>query len=270
MSKRIKISAVSYLNTLPFLYGIKNSGALNDFDFEMDMPSICARKLIENEVDIALIPVAAIPYLKNPYFISDYCLGAKNKVRTVLLLSDVPLHEIKSVLLDYQSRTSVNLVKVLAAKYWKIAPKWLDASQGFETNIKNSTAGVVIGDRAFSLQKEFKFVFDLSEEWYKMNQLPFVFATWVANKPIEKEFIHNLNLALKFGLDNIDEVIYEFYINFPNSEIDLRHYFTQNIDFKLDKDKKISMRIFYDYLRELKLIPDKVINKNWKTLMTNF
>jgi chorismate dehydratase len=118
-NKNVKISAVSYLNTLPFLYGIKNHPGLKNFIFEQDIPSMCAKKLITNKVDIALIPVAAIPQVKTPYFISNYCLGAVNKVRTVLLLSEVPLHEIKTVLLDYQSRTSVNLVKVLAKKHWK-------------------------------------------------------------------------------------------------------------------------------------------------------
>jgi len=266
VKEKIKISAVSYLNTLPFLYGIKNSGALTNFDFELDMPSVCARKLIDGEVDIALIPVAAIPLVKDPYFISEHCLGAKNKVHTVLLLSEVPLEEIKSVLLDYQSRTSVNLVKVLAEKKWNIHPEWINASQGFETKIGGNTAGVVIGDRTFSLQKEFKYSYDLSEQWYQMTQLPFVFATWVANKPIDSEFIKDLNIALNYGVDRISEVVDEFFKNFPNSEIDLKHYLTQNIDFHLDNEKKKSMKLFHNYLQELHLLPDNATIPEWKFL----
>ena len=261
---KIRISAVSYLNTLPFLYGIKNSKFLSNFIFEQDVPSICAKKLINNEVDIALIPVAAIPYVKNPYFISDYCLGAKNKVKTVLLLSDVPLQEIKSVLLDYQSRTSVNLVKVLARKLWNIAPEWINTDTGFENSISGNMAGVVIGDRAFSLQKKFKYVYDLSEEWFKMTRLPFVFATWVSNKPIDNEFIRQFNKTLQYGLDNIDLVIQEFNKNFPNSEIELKKYLTENISFYLDEEKKESMKLFFDYLHELKLLPDIPEIENWK------
>jgi len=252
--QKIKISAVSYLNTLPFLYGIKNYTAFNNYIFEQDVPSMCAKKLINNEVDIALIPIAAIPQVKTPYFISDYCLGATNKVRTVLLLSDVPLNKIDSILLDYQSQTSVNLIKILASKFWNINLKWINAKIGFENDIKGKTAGVVIGDRAFSLKKKYEYVFDLSEEWYKMTRLPFVFATWIANKPIESEFVEQFNSALKFGLDNINNVVNEFNENFPDSPIDLKNYLTKNIDFYLDEKKKESIKVFYDLLIQLELL----------------
>ena len=257
--QKIKISAVSYLNTLPFLYGIKNHTAFKNYIFEQDVPSVCAKKLIYNEVDIALIPIAAIPQVKSPHFISDYCLGAVNKVRTVLLLSDVPLNEISSILLDYQSRTSINLIKILAHKFWDIKPRWIDAAPGFESDINDTIAGVVIGDRAFSLQKKYKYVFDLSEEWHKMTSLPFVFATWIANKPINQGFIRDFNKALQFGLDNLDNVITEYNINFPNSPIDLKDYLTQNIDFYLDNKKKESIKLFYDLLIELELLPVNAI-----------
>lgn len=255
MKETIKISAVSYLNTLPFIYGLENYKGLSDFTFEQDIPSICAKKLINNDTDIALIPVAAIPHVKEPYFVSNYCLGAVNKVHTVLLLSDVPLKSIDTVLLDYQSRTSVNLVKVLAAKHWNIAPKWIDASQGFEEKISNKTAGVVIGDRAFSLQKKFSYKYDLSGEWFKMTNLPFVFAAWVANKPIKKEFLDRFNEALQFGLNNLDIVIKDFNANNINSEINIEQYLKKNISFDLDRPKMESMKLFLDYLLELELIP---------------
>jgi chorismate dehydratase len=256
---KIKISAVSYLNTLPFLYGIKNHPASENYIFEQDIPSVCAKKLINNKVDIALIPVAAIPQVKTPFFISDYCLGATGKVRTVLLLSDVPLHEIEHVLLDYQSRTSINLIKILAKKHWNINPNWIDTKAGFEIKIKNKVAGVVIGDRAFSLKSKYKYVFDLSEEWFKMTGLPFVFATWIANKPIDNEFITRFNNALQFGLDNIDKVVEEFQQNFPDSPINLHKYLTKNIDFVMDEKKKESMKLFYDFLVELELLPANTI-----------
>ncbi len=257
--QKIKISAVSYLNTLPFLYGIKNHPGLESFIFEQDIPSICAKKLITNEVDIALIPVAAIPQVKTPYFISNYCLGALNKVRTVLLLSEVPLGEIITILLDYQSRTSVNLIKVLAKKHWNISPTWINAEIGFEDKIKDNVAGVVIGDRAFSLKSKYKYVFDLSEEWFKMTSHPFVFATWIANKPIDNKFITIFNNALQYGLDNLDKVVKEYHLNFPNSPIDLEKYLTQNIDFVMDEKKKQSIRLFYDLLVELELLPTGAI-----------
>lgn len=255
MKETIKISAVSYLNTLPFIYGLENVKGLPDFIFEKDIPSTCAKKLINNDVDIALIPIAAIPHVKEPYFVTKYCLGAINKVHTVLLLSDVPIKSIDTILLDYQSRTSVNLIKVLAAKHWDISPKWIDARPGFEEKISGKTAGVVIGDRAFSLQKKFSYKYDLSGEWYKMTGLPFVFATWVANKPLKKDFLDSFNKALQFGLNNLDTVINDFNANNINTEINIEQYLKQNISFDLDQPKMESMKLFFDYLFELELIP---------------
>jgi chorismate dehydratase len=194
--------------------------------------------------------------VKQPYFITDYCIGAFNEVRSVLLLSDVPLNEIKFVLLDYQSRTSVNLVKVLANKYWKIEPEWIPAEKDFEKNIKGNKAGVVIGDRTFELYHQFKYVYDLSSEWYKFTGLPFVFATWVANKKIAADFISQFNESLKFGISHIREVVDEFNKQNPVSEIDLYAYLTENISFLFDKEKKESLKLFYKFLSELKLIPE--------------
>jgi len=255
MSSKIKISAVSYLNTLPFLYGIKNSSIIEKIDFEQDIPSVCASKLLENKVDIALVPVAVIPLLENPYIISDYCIGAAGAVKTVLLLSDVPLHEIKSVYLDYQSRTSINLIKILAEKYWKINPKWINAEKGYEQNIKGNIAGLIIGDRTFHIQNQYRYVYDLAAEWEKYTALPFVFAAWTANKPIKEEFIHEFNHALSFGIENLEQVSKEYYANFPDSKINLHEYFTRFISYEFDSKKKQAMKMFFKELETMGLLP---------------
>lgn len=260
MNKKLKISAVSYLNTLPFLYGIKNSKIIDQIDFEQDIPSVCATKLLDNKVDLALVPVAVIPLLKNPHIISDFCIGANGKVKTVLLLSDVPLGEIQSIYLDYQSRTSVNLIQVLSKKYWKISPEWINAQKGYEQNIKGKKAGLIIGDRTFHLQKKYNYTFDLAEEWEKYTGLPFVFAVWVANKSVSKAFISDFNLALSSGINNIDKVVDEYHENFPESTINLHEYFTQYISYAFDDKKKQAMSLFFDELSSIGLASKKEIN----------
>ncbi len=237
----IKISAVSYLNSSPFVYGLAHSAIKNEYTLSLDIPSVCAEKLITGKVDIGLIPVAAIPQVTDARIISDYCIGANGRVKTVCLFSEVPLHEIKTILLDYQSRTSVMLTKILAKEYWKINPEWVNASPGFEKDIKGTTAGVVIGDRAFALSKDK--VFDLSLEWQNFTGLPFVFACWVANKDISEQFISTFNQALKNGLDNIDKTLDEF----PPSIVtkaEATKYLTENINYDLDPEKKKAMKLF--------------------------
>jgi chorismate dehydratase len=162
MSK-IKISCVSYLNSQPFVYGLKSSKDIHNLiDLSLDVPSICADKLINNEVDIGLIPVAALANMDQYEIISDYCIGANKKVLSVLLLSDYPLKEINNILLDDHSRTSNNLTKILAKHYWKTKPTYFN-----EKPINPSFLGKVsIGDKAFIEKNDYKYAYDLAEEWY--------------------------------------------------------------------------------------------------------
>lgn len=242
------------MNTLPFLYGIKHSGFLDNYKFMLDYPAICAKKLIDNEVDIALIPVASIPKVNSPKIISDYCIGSFKEVKSVLLLSDVPLEKIKTILLDYQSQTSIHLVQLLALKYWHINPKWTPAEKDFENTISGETAGVVIGDRTFALHNKHPYVYDLSLEWYKFTGFPFVFAAWVANKNIPSAFIEKLNKALEYGVKHLDEVVVEFKLLKPDTDVDLYDYLKNNLDYRFDEDKRKSLDLFYKYLAEMKLI----------------
>lgn len=250
MSK-IWISAVSYLNSLPFVYGLQHAALKNNCEISLDIPSVCAEKLISGKVDIGLIPIAAISQVPNATIISDYCIGANGKVKTVCLFSEVPLHEIKTILLDYQSRTSVLLAKILAKEYWKINPEWVNAEQGFENEIKGNVAGVVIGDRAFSLTPTFSkgagesdsFIYDLSEEWKNFTNLPFVFACWVTNKNLPPEFISEFNLALKNGLNNIDKMLEEFPPTVISKD-EAKKYLTENISYDFDTEKKKALELF--------------------------
>jgi chorismate dehydratase len=109
----LKISVVSYLNTIPFIYGLEQSGLAKKLDISLDIPSACADKLLTNKVDIGLVPIVVLKQIQNAYIISDFCIGADGAVDTVCLFSDVPINEIESIFLDYQSKTSVELLKIL-------------------------------------------------------------------------------------------------------------------------------------------------------------
>ncbi len=239
---KIRVSAVSYLNTLPFLFGLEHSDIKNEIDLSLDIPSECARKLMDNEVDLGLVPVAIIPQLKEYHIISNYCIGADGKVDTVALFSDVPLEEIENIYLDFHSKTSVTLVKVLAEKYWNINPKWIDAYEGFEENIKGTTAAVIIGDRTFSITKKYKY--DLSEAWKDFTGQPFVFACWVSNKKLPSEFESKFNDSLTNGVANIKEVIKQNHIE----EQVLLDYLSNKIDYRFDDDKKAALNNFLNLM----------------------
>lgn len=246
----IKISLVSYLNSKPFLYGLEHYKIHTDMDIALDIPSVCAQKLISGEADLGLIPIAVLHALKEHYIISDYCIGAEGKVGSVMLYSNVPLLEIKNVLLDYQSHTSVALVKILAKKFWKINPHWIPAKVDYEKNITGNTAAVIIGDRTFLLKNKYAYSYDLAEEWQKFTQLPFVFACWVANKKLPDGFIKEFNEALKYGVNNRDALIAELSEN-NSYKTDIAVYLNENIKFDFGSSQKKAMDLFLKYMSDI-------------------
>lgn len=251
MTRRIRVSAVSYLNTAPFVYGLKVSGILDRIDLTLDYPSECARKLMSDESDIGLIPVAAIPSLKEHHILTDYCLGATGPVRTTVLLSNSPIDSIEKIYLDYQSKTSITLVKVLANHLWKITPVWLPLTPEIESKDIDPYEGVVIiGDRVFDFESDFKFKYDLANEWIKLTGLPFVFATWTSNKPIDDSLVKDFNFSFNIGINNIPAAI-DFYAPRNISRKEAEYYLQNNLSFILDNPKRDGIKLFWSLAREL-------------------
>lgn len=248
--EKVRLSVVSYSNTLPFKYGIENSEYLKlNAEIFFDNPVECSKKLSENLADIGLIPVTA--FIRNSKYkiVSDYCLAAKQNVESVLLLSDVPIYDLKSVFLDYQSLTSINMFKILSKFYWKTDINFIESSPGYEKKINNNVGGIVIGDRALMIQHSYKYKYDLASEWFKFTGYPAVFAVWVANKKIETIFLRNFNKSLGYGVKNIDLIIklYKSQYRF----FDLQNYLTNCIDYDLDEMKMKSIDIYREFLFNL-------------------
>lgn len=205
-----------------------------------DYPASIARMLLQDEIDLGLVPVAIIPALKECHIIGDYCIGADGEVASVCLFSDVPLEDVTEVLLDYQSRTSVALAKILLKEYWKVQPKLTDAKADFREQIHGTTAGLVIGDRAFEQRKKSAYIYDLGKAWKDFTGLPFVFAAWISNKKLDDQFIRSFNKATGAGLHALDEIIAQN----PYPLFDLRKYFTQCISYTLDDRKREGLDLF--------------------------
>jgi chorismate dehydratase len=253
MMEKTRVSIVSYLNSRPFLYGLKNSIVAKEIDLSLDIPSKVAAKLAFNLADVGLIPVAGLEDLDEYQIIGNYCIGSVGKVKTVILASDVPLDEIETVLMDYQSRSSVLLAKVLAKFYWKKSFNWENTCNDFQNvSIQGKTAGIVIGDRVFDIENKFRYIYDLSEEWYNFTRLPFVFAVWATNGKVPKSFEKAFNNALAFGIENLPKIILMEQSNYKN--VDIADYFTRNISFELDEAKKDGMKKFLELAQKLELV----------------
>jgi chorismate dehydratase len=245
----LKISAVSYLNTFPFVYGLKESGLLKNFSLELDVPSVCAEKLKKGSVDIALVPSGALPEIGDFHYISDFCIGAVCEVRTVLLLSQVPLQQISMVHLDFDSRTSVELVKVLAKHYWKIDPQWKNLKPGESASVNTFESMVAIGDKTFTLRHGFPYVYDLAEAWINYTGLPFVFAVWVSRKKLPSDIKLQFTSALAYGISHRRECIGYFRDKLPGCD-DCLYYLEHNISYEFENAKREGLKAFLAAIKE--------------------
>ncbi len=219
----------------------------DEVELIIDYPANIASHLINDRIDIGLVPVAIIPFLKEHYIISDYCIGCDGEVASVCLFSDVPLGEIETIFLDYQSRTSVALLKILLQEHWKISPKLIAGKENYEQDIARTTAGLVIGDRALAQRLKSKYIYDLGLAWKEMTGMPFVFAVWVSNKELPTEFLDAFNQVNEFGLHNLDDVIEQNCF----ADFDLKGYYTNFVKFKLDEGMLTAKTLFLDKINRL-------------------
>lgn len=244
MDTRIKVAAVSYLNTKPLLYGIAHSEIANEIDMVVDYPAQLARRLQEGSIDMALLPVAAIPTIPGARIVSDHGIATDGNVVSVAIFSQVPIEQIKTIYLDYQSRTSVRLAQLLMEHYWKLDVTYKPANEHYIDYINGTNAGVIIGDRALQQLHNFEYVYDLSAVWKAYTGLDFVFAAWVANKDLPADFITRFNAANAEGLNHLETVIAEN----PFPYYDLHTYYTDNIKFYLDDNKKKGLERFLEMI----------------------
>lgn len=237
-----KIVAVSYLNSIPFIYGIEHSAELRD-SLLLAPPSGCAEAFANHTADIALLPVGALDSVGGEYeIITPYCIGASGNVRTVVIMSNVTIDKVKRIFLDTHSRTSVLLGQVLCRKLWHIEPLFepFDAMQGLDER-QEGDAFLIIGDKVFAQEGRFGYTYDLAEAWRELTALPFVFAVWVARKNVDNSFVDTLQNALKYGIAHTAEAIEKYH---HSDKAYALSYLTENIDYNLDAEKLKALELF--------------------------
>jgi len=241
IDKRIRVGIVNYLNTLPLIYGLERPPIKDKIELVGAYPAKLAQMLANGEIDLGLIPVAAIPQLPAWHLVGDYCIGTEGEIASVCLFSEVPMYEIKKVYLDYQSRSSVALLRWLMKEYWGIHPEIVEATdEHYRDEIKGTTAGLVIGDRALEQRKISTFIYDLGSEWKAITGLPFVFAAWISREKLPDQFIEMFNKANAMGLEHIDEIV----ATHPFELYDLKKYYKLHLSYRLDERKREGMERF--------------------------
>ncbi|MDR1582725.1 MAG: menaquinone biosynthesis protein [Prevotellaceae bacterium] len=248
---KVKISIMSYLNTSPFVYGLKHSEIFDYIDLQYNTPAECAVRMFNKNADIGIMPSAVVPSIPNKKIISNYCIGASKNVRSVVICSNQPISEIKTLYLDFESRTSILLAQLLLEKYWKIniTPVQLNSLNDIHPHKKDS-AYVLIGDKVFDYEDKFTYKSDLAQAWKNFTGLPFVFAVWTAVTPLPDDFIALFNNALSTGLANIPAAVNEHKhtLDYQNAI----SYLTENIDYNFDFAKHKALVEFWNMVLRLK------------------
>jgi chorismate dehydratase len=262
----MRIGAVSYLNTRPLVYGLQDLAPQHELVF--DLPSRLADQLAAGELDVALIP--SIEFFQHPDYqtISDACIGCRGPVRSVKLLSRVPLDQIKVLALDEGSRTSVALVRILLQERFGLSPKLapfpIDAAP---ENIQ-ADALLMIGDRAMHPPAgQFVAEWDLGDVWCRWSELPFVFAMWVGRKGYGVRgqgsgLTAALCEARDLGVANLEQIAREEHERFGLTYDDCLTYLRDHLHFTIGPRELAGLRLFHDHACRLGLAPRRAMNSS--------
>jgi chorismate dehydratase len=256
--KRLRISAISYLNTAPLMWDFEHAEAGASFDISYTLPSQCAASLREGSADIGIIPAAAYAGIPDLAILPGVAIASQRAVRSILLVSKVPLEEIRTVALDTSSLTSVALTKVLFEKWWGGGRTFTPMVPDIDQMLKTHDAGLVIGDPALKINRSRYLTYDLAEEWIRLTGKPFVFAFWAVRQEALRNAPRDLDLATVFqesrdhGLlpSNLDSIAREWGPRLGLSRENIKSYLTENIHYFLDPPCLDGMQLFYQYAQE--------------------
>jgi chorismate dehydratase len=261
--RRLRISAISYLNTAPLMWDFEHGDAGAGFDISYTLPARCAAALAAGTADIGIIPTAAYATIPRLVILPGVAIASRRPVRSILLVSKVPRDKIRSVALDTSSLTSAALTRVLFAKWWGGGRSFTPMPPDVEQMLEEHDAGLVIGDPALKLDRSRYLTYDLAEEWIRLTGKPFIFAFWAIREEALGDVPAFPDLACVFqdsrdhGLQagNLQEIAREWAPRVGLSEADTRSYLTENIYYYLDPACLEGLQLFYGYAEQYQALP---------------
>jgi chorismate dehydratase len=265
--RRLRISAISYLNTAPLMWDFEHAGpgqdSVRDFDISYTLPSACARALADGTADIGIIPAAAYAEIPALQILPEVAIASRRAVRSILLVSKVPIEQIRTIALDTSSMTSVALTKILFEKWLGGGRTFTPMPPDIERMLAAHDAGLLIGDPALKIDRQRYHTLDLAEEWIRHTGKPFVFAFWAVRRDSLAETDPSLDLPAVFqnsrdhGLEpsSLNQIAREWAPRLDISEADVRSYLTQSIHYQLDAGCLEGLQLFYRYAAEIGALP---------------
>jgi len=253
----LRVSAVSYLNTWPLVWGFLHGPGRGRFDFRFDSPAECARALADGKADIGLAPCAEIDRL-GLSFLPDVGIACTGPVRSILLISKRPFDSIRTLAADSSSRTSVALARILLGERYGCFPEVISRPPELGNMMAECDAALIIGDPALRIHRdEINWQsLDLGQEWVRWTGLPMVFAVWCGKESVFTDDVREAFVqSYRWGADHTDEIVERAVRErgFP-AEI-ARDYVTHRISYELTDRHREGLNLFRTKVRELDLRP---------------
>jgi chorismate dehydratase len=257
-----KVSVVQYLNSVPLVWGMLKGEQQGRYDLQFTTPAACADAVHQGKAEIGIVPSIEYQRIERAQILSGISIAAKDEVRSVLLLSKIPIEKVKSVAIDNSSRTSAALLRIMMRKFYSrfitVTPSLPKPAE----MLKRADAALVIGDPALMFDEPVFRVYDLGAEWKNYTGLPFVFALWVGREDAKPaRFRKDFEASRDYGLAHVDEIAAEYAPKLQLSAETIKVYLTQNVDYSLDEENRKGLRLFYKLAREAGIIPaEKELN----------
>jgi predicted solute-binding protein len=282
---KLRISIVEFLNTAPLVWGFTDGPLAGKYDLSFAVPSQCAEDLRAGRADVGIIPSIEYQRMENVVALPGMAIASKNEVRSLLVISKVPIEQAESFALDTNSRSSVGLVRILCQRHWKIAPRFIDSPPDPDQMLGLADAALIIGDPALRLRLKVDaleakvpqaegccccgdedeqavknasmlFVYDVAQQWREMTGRPSVLALWVARRgAVTPEMLADFQASREYGLARIGEIAEGAALKLDLPPRALERYLTENIDFSLDDENLAGLRLYYEECARAGLIP---------------
>ena len=261
--RRLRISAISYLNTAPLMWDFEHGNAGHEFDISYTLPSGCARGLAEGTADIGIIPAAAYTGIPGLQILPEIAIASRRAVRSILLVSKIPIQNVRTVALDTSSMTSVALTKILFEKWLGGGRTFTAIAPDIEKMLAEHDAGLLIGDPALKIDRSRYHTIDLAEEWIRHTGKPFVFAFWAVRgdalqdaPPPDLAAVFQKSRDHGLEVSSLNQTAREWAPRLAISEAEVRSYLTENIHYQLDAACLEGLQLFFRYAKEIGALPE--------------
>jgi len=257
MSPKRRVSAVSYLNTSPLVWGMLHGPQHGVFDVTFTLPSECADALRAGEADIGLIPIIELARQSELSIVPGASIACEGAVRSILLVSKKPLDELESFAADSGSRTSVVLTQIILARKHGVRPEVVTLRADLDNMLEQADAALIIGDPALKIDPAMEswrgkpvHVYDLGAEWFEMTGLPMVFAVW-AGKGLDSSVTQVIVDSASYGRSRTDEIVDHETSNRDLPADLVREYVTRYIRYDLGEREREAMDLYLSSAAEL-------------------